>query len=380
LPGSSSAGILQINAGGTLELTGAVLNAATTTFTDELTPTGTYTVNNSVVDVTFADATGVLQLDDMTGFGGTIANFSAGDTILIDTTQAAQVAYTPGNSFLEVVQSGNTLDVLGTVAFASATLASDALTDGGIVTQVVACFAAGTRIATDAGFVAVEDLAVGDRVITADEPGQAATAVRPAPVAAGDRAVTDDGHGEALTGVATPAAGERIGRDGGPCEPIVWIGQRTVTCERHPRPETVWPVRVRAGAFGRNVPLRDLYLSPDHAVFVNNVLVPVKLLVNGTSIAQQRRPRVTYYHVELPRHAVILAEGLPVESYLDAGDRTNFHQDGATIRLFPDFAARLAPETASLWETRSAAPLVMTGTALEAARRLVVDRPRRRRA
>ena len=85
-------------------------------------------------------------------------------------------------------------------------------------------------------------------------------------------------------------------------EPVVWIGQRTVNCARHPKPETVWPVRIAPGAFGDNVPARDLYLSPDHAVFVNDVLVPVKLLVNGTSIMQIKRDRVTYYHVELPRH------------------------------------------------------------------------------
>src|ERR1019366_700567 len=127
------------------------------------------------------------------------------------------------------------------------------------------------RIATVDGLVRVEDLRVEDVVVTAD----------------------------------------------GAFEPIVWIGQRAVNCERHPRPETVWPVRVQAGAFGANVPVRDLYLSPDHAVFVNDVLVPVKLLINGTSIAQVKQNRVTYYHVELPRHAVILAEGLTVESYLD---------------------------------------------------------------
>ena len=56
-----------------------------------------------------------------------------------------------------------------------------------------------------------------------------------------------------------------------------------------------------------------------------------------------KRAAVTYYHVELPQHAVILAEGLPVESYLDTGDRADFHGDGETIRLFPDFSARLAP-------------------------------------
>ena len=150
------------------------------------------------------------------------------------------------------------------------------------------CFAAGTRIERIDGLVRVEDLRVGDQVMT--------------------------------------AAGSR--------EPIVWIGQRTVNCARHPKPEKVWPVRVQAGAFGDNVPMRDLYLSPDHAVFVNDVLVPVKLLINGTSIARVRRPSITYFHVELSRHEVILAEGLTVESYLDVGDRVNFqggpHQSGCS--------------------------------------------------
>ena len=64
---------------------------------------------------------------------------------------------------------------------------------------------------------------------------------------------------------------------------FVWIGSRTIDCNRHPKPATVWPVRVSAGAFGAGRPVRDLYLSPDHAVFVNEVLVPVKLLIEGTS-------------------------------------------------------------------------------------------------
>ena len=186
------------------------------------------------------------------------------------------------------------------------------------------CFAAGTRIATASGPVAVETLAVGDAVVT------------------------------------------RLGGGGR----IVWVGARAVDCARHPKPETVWPVRIAAGAFGEAVPERDLFVSPDHAIYLEGVLVPAKLLVNGTSIVQVKRDWVTYHHVELPEHAVILAEGLPVESYLDVGDRTDFG-DGGTIRLFPDFAARLAPETAMAWETRGAATLVMTGALLEAAHRRI---------
>ena len=57
---------------------------------------------------------------------------------------------------------------------------------------------------------------------------------------------------------------------------------------------------------------------------------------------------------------VIRAEGLAMESYLDTGDRANFEGD-ATIRRFPDFAARPAPDAAMLWETKGATPLVPAG-------------------
>ena len=99
--------------------------------------------------------------------------------------------------------------------------------------------------------------------------------------------------------------------------------------------------------------------------------IPVKLLINGTSVAQVTLGSVTYHLVELPEHAVILAEGLPVESYLDVGDRANFDRAEDVVRLFPDFEARLAPDAALRWESRAAAPLVLAGAALEAAREVV---------
>ncbi len=180
------------------------------------------------------------------------------------------------------------------------------------------CFASGTRIATPTGPVTVEQLAVGDTVLLAS----------------------------------------------GGTAPIVWIGHRHIDCRRHPEPHKVWPVRIRRGAFGEGRPHRDLVLSPDHAVFAEGVLIPVKYLVNGTTIRQVRCRSIAYFHIELPRHDIVLAEGLTVETYLDIGNRGNFADSRGAVALYPDFAS-LA------WEAEGYAPLVVTGPELAAVRRKI---------
>ncbi len=192
---------------------------------------------------------------------------------------------------------------------------------------VIPCFAAGTRINGERGLVAVEALSAGDRVLTADGRG----------------------------------------------EPIVWVGSRTVSCKTHPKPETVWPVRVRAGAFADAEPRRDLWLSPDHAVFADGVLIPVKYLINGTTIAQVEVDEVTYYHIELAQHDLLCAEGLTVESYLDTGDRANFANAGQVMRLYPDFSTGMG-NVAAVWDALGCAPLVITGPALVATRGKLAER------
>jgi hypothetical protein len=132
-----------------------------------------------------------------------------------------------------------------------------------VTADVMPCFHAGTRIATPDGAVAVETLRVGDLVSTAS----------------------------------------------GGARPIVWVGSRRVDCTRHPRPELVHPVRITAGAFGPRLPKRDLILSPDHAVFAEGVLIPIKRLVNGGSVSVDPRASVEYFHIELDRHDMVLAEG-----------------------------------------------------------------------
>ena len=184
----------------------------------------------------------------------------------------------------------------------------------------VLCFRAGTHIATPDGTAAVEHLREGDMVNT----------------------------------------------HAGKPRPIVWIGQRHVDCQHHPEPKKVWPVRIVAGAFGRGQPQTDLFLSPDHAIFFNGVLIPVKHLIDGNSITQVETDEVTYYHVELASHDILLAEGLPVESYLDTGDRDSFSNGGPFVRLFPAFGSERDPTLN--WEAHGFAPLVVTGPAVDAAR------------
>jgi hypothetical protein len=152
---------------------------------------------------------------------------------------------------------------------------------------------------------------------------------------------------------------------GGTAEPVVWLGHRHLDCRRHPTPKRAWPIRVRAGAFGQGQPYRDLLLSPDHAVYANDVLIPVKRLVNGSTIEQIQVDEIDYYHVELPRHGVLLANGLAAESYLDfAGHRGFFANGGAPVVLHPDLAA-LA------WAANGCAPLIVTGPELNAVRERV---------
>ena len=212
----------------------------------------------------------------------------------------------------------------GSVAFAGA-YTSDNFTvvSAGNQTTItyVACFAAGTRIATASGATAVEYLRPGMRALSAF---------------------------------------------GGAAE-VVWIGHRRIDCRTHPRPWDVCPVRVRAGAFGAGRPSVDLWLSPDHAVFVEGVLMPVRYLVNGATIVQEAAEWVTYYHVELPAHDVILAEGLPCESYLDTGNRAAFANGGVSAMLHADFAR-------GVWEGEACAPLVVEGGHLASVRRMLFER------
>src|ERR1019366_9047963 len=152
------------------------------------------------------------------------------------------------------------------------------------------------------------------------------------------------------------------------CAPVVWIGRRGIDVRRHPAPDTVWPIRILCDAVAQGVPRRDLLVSPDHAIFLDGVLIPARCLVNGATIFQDRTfDHVSYFHVELPAHDVLLAEGLPAESWLDTGNRADFENHSGLIALHPRFAPRT-------WEHDACAPLTLAGPALAAARGALLAR------
>lgn len=323
LDGAGAIGLLGIAANtGTI----AAANGATLHLQAAVSGTGTIAAASGA-SITLDDAYGA-QSFAFAGTGGSISLAAVGGTV--DVYGFAPGATLDLQGATSIVLAGGTLTASqGAVALGAfvmhglpgnATLDLAVSGGHGFVTETIACFVQGTRIATPGGSVAVENLRPGDRVLSAF-------------------------GGSAL---------------------IIWIGHRRLDCRRHPRPLEVLPVRIAAHAFAPGRPCRDLLLSPDHAVLVDGVLIPVRHLVNGCTIARQHAASVTYFHVELPAHDALVAEGLACESYLDTGNRSAFAGGGATM-LHPRFAP-------ASWEVDACAPLVLSGPALARIHRRLRDR------
>ena len=282
-------------AGQTLELPGLVQGTGTLGIdhgaTLELYSRDGTAPQEDAATVVFSGTSGTLALGTPGSMYGEIQNFGGANVIdLLDVGPTnLHLDYNSTNGVLEITSgTGGSPRVIANLeigtgygGYTFSTPVSDGAT--GSLIAAIPCYCRGTRILTDRGEVAVEELTVGDRL------------------------VTRSGEARALR----------------------WIGHRAYAGQFAAANPAALPVLIRQGAIAEGLPRRNLLVSPLHALFLEGALIPVRALVNGGSIVQLRSAdRVEYFHLELDSHDVILAEGLPAESYVDDGNRGMFQNAG----------------------------------------------------
>jgi hypothetical protein len=141
------------------------------------------------------------------------------------------------------------------------------------------CYAKGSLILTNYGYVPIENIKVGDIIVT---------------------------KGEIYNN-------EFIKNEEFETKPVVWTSKFSVN---HLNSNSR-PICIQKNALG-NCPFEDLYVSPGHRIILDNKMMLVKDMINGTTIYQDMNcTEVEYYHLEFDKHRAIVANGVLTESYLD---------------------------------------------------------------
>jgi len=227
-------------------------------------------------------------LTGLLGGFGTISGFADGDTLHLTNVNATGGVFANGMLAFKIgpFYIQESLSFAGSYASNAFTVTLDP--DGG-TDVTIPCFLAGTQIRTATGGMPVEELRIGDVLPTL--------------------------HGGA--------------------KPIIWIGRRDYQACFVAGNADARPICVKTGALGPDIPARDLFISPGHALYIDGVLIPARDLVNGVSIIEMPAMDVRYFHIELDGHEVIFAENCPVESFLDTGCRQQFQNAAAHIQTIP---------------------------------------------
>lgn len=250
-----------------------------------------------------ADADRILVRSADEGNGDTIHGGSAGnDYDVLDLTGAGTRGTNWRLTNVTEDSDGNGMD--GRVEF----LADDGSVSGGMdffnIERVVPCFTPGTLIATPEGERLIEDLQVGDRVIT---------------------------------------------RDNG-IQEIRWMGRKDLSSFELTRKPHLNPVLIQKGALGKNLPEHDILVSPNHRVLVSNdkaalyfeereVLVAAKHLTSLDGVDEVISNGVAYIHIMFDQHEVVLSNGAWTESF-QPGDYSlrgiGDAQRAEILELFPE--------------------------------------------
>jgi Hint domain len=313
-------------------LTGEIQSGATMMFNGAVDAGFVVTVDDA--------ANGSVALGDLPDFHGTVAALGVGagannnpgsfiDVTGLNAGSVTGVSFSGGVITINAPTGGGTIAIAGTYTGDFVNYRTDGSGGTDFFFSDTVCFVAGTKILTPAGDVAVETLSAGDDVI----------------------AVID---------------GQRVAR------PVKWIGYRKLDLDRQAKSAGLAPIRIKRGAMADGLPARDLLVSPPHCLFIDGKLIPAKLLVNEMSIEWDTTLKtVEYYHIELDHHAVIIAEGVETESYLDTGNRAFFSNAGLALLLHPEFHVNAGLRC---WATDACAPLAVSPAAVLPVWRPLADR------
>lgn len=237
----------------------------------------------------------------------------AGNTIYVDEFRDVdgklidQNANGFGQFSLELDPPGGSYEVtyLGADGVTTYTISITSSDTSSILEVNFICFQKGTMISTENGQVAVEDLAVGDRVLT--------------------------------------NTGEQ--------RELKWIASRKLSALELIYNPSLRPIRVSAGALSEGTPDHDLWLSPQHRILlsgsdislffgVDEALAPIVGLKNDSSIVTDYEINdVEYFHLMFEQHEVIYANGVEAESFfpgdtgMDSLDKKVLEE---LLTLFPD--------------------------------------------
>jgi hypothetical protein len=303
---------------------------ATWAVTGSVTGSGTFDIGagsdltfGGGVDATspvhFTAATGTLGLGDPADFAPAVYGLQPGDAIdFTSITSAGSIfAGVDPSNHLTLTSDGILLTKIQldpAQNFAGDRFHAAPDGHGGtLVTETPLCFLEGTLIATPSGEVRIEQLGVGDMVVTAR----------------------------------------------GVVRPIVWIGTGRVLATRYRR-SAATPIIVRKSALADNVPHYDLRVTRARAFSIDGVLIPAEFLVNHRSILwDDRAQEVALYHIALETHDVLVANGAPAESYRDNGNRWLFRNANSGWDLAPQMPC---------------APVLTGGRQVDAVWRRLLDR------
>ncbi|PRY75035.1 Hint domain-containing protein [Yoonia maritima] len=191
-------------------------------------------------------------------------------------------------------------------------------TGGGfnVETQNIVCFARGTKISSCEGAIEIEKLRVGQKIVT----------------------------------LAAGAA------------KIRWIGVIKLSRADLAANPKLRPVRIRAGALGKELPKQDLLVSRQHRILfsskvaermfgLRDVLIPAVRLTNLPDIfIDETIDSISYYHILCDDHQVVFAEGAPAETLFlgkEAAHSLSIDAQEEIETLFPGLVGQQCPTSAA---------------------------------